>query len=165
MASALSIISEIPVDLFITRKRLGLTSHGNLTFTNGNGDLIFTLDEQSSPASVYHLLDAKGNSLISISRNEIGWQVCVGDSKDPVFKVMKTHKSFRKREAEVFSVDKDLGDFTSVFKIRGCPFQRSCTIYEDNSIVPQSHVQKLITGYINHSLLAAFVVIFFHGRI
>ncbi|KAF9597730.1 hypothetical protein IFM89_021217 [Coptis chinensis] len=119
--------SEIPVDVFISRKRLGLSTRGDLLFTDASGNIVFRVDDhyhhQSSKSRkqvVHHLLDAQGNTLINISRNDcidpslaaattaaasgsiqtlchssstVGWQGCRGDSrecKDLIFKVKKS---------------------------------------------------------------------------
>ncbi|KAF5192171.1 Lurp-one-related [Thalictrum thalictroides] len=191
-----SVICEIPIDLFISRKRrLGFT-HGDLMFTDGSGKLIFRLlDNRSSSSSsttittkdkskrsprVVQLLDDKGNPIFSISRNDVGWQGCRGDSKDVIFEVKKTLQSFWRREVEVFLGSDSSGGFNSILKMRGFPFQRSCTIYEGNSVVGQTSLMyklgmaivrrrrfrlTIFPGSIDHALLVALIVIYYQGNI
>ncbi|PIA58084.1 hypothetical protein AQUCO_00500191v1 [Aquilegia coerulea] len=194
-----SVICEIPIDLFISRKRrLGFT-HGDLTFTDGSGNLIFRLlDHHRSSSSsitsiittkdkikkrsphVFQLVDSKGNPLISISRNDVGWQGCKGDSKELIFEAKKTLQSFRRREVEVFLGSDSSGGLNSSLKMRGFPYQRSCTIYEGNSVVGQTSLMyklgmaivgrrrfrlTIFPGTIDHALLVALIVIFYNGSI
>ncbi|KAF6174069.1 hypothetical protein GIB67_020251 [Kingdonia uniflora] len=178
------VISEIPVDLIITKKCLNGNKHRDLTFSDASDNLIFRVDGQSLKSiasrnnSGIVLLDAGDHPLITIcSNNYGGWQGFKGDSakeeENIIFRVEKTIESTWKRELEV-----NMGESKSCLKIRGSPFQRNCTVYENNSIVAQtSKLYKLgkiivgrrkfrltiFPGRIEHLLIIALNVIFFYG--
>ncbi|KAJ4972139.1 hypothetical protein NE237_005238 [Protea cynaroides] len=187
-ASASSIgyppISHVAIDLFIRKKRQDL-KRGKLTITDSSDNLVFRVDGKSSkstPRPRRLLLDDSGNPIFAIFPYDGGWQVFRGESgewKDLVFRVQRTYSSLLITELEVFLLDENWGDSTSDFKVKGCPFQRSCTIYKRNAIVAETSLlyklRKIIVGrrrfkltifpgFVDHALIVALVVIFFDGR-
>lgn len=58
-----------------------------------------------------------------------------------MFKVQRILNKFTRTELEVFLVAEnqceDQGELSCDFKVTGCHFQRSCTIYQADSIVAQ----------------------------
>ncbi|KAF8396998.1 hypothetical protein HHK36_018636 [Tetracentron sinense] len=133
----------IPIDLFVSKKLVSL-KYADLSFSDADDNLIFTVDDRSSkstPRNKRVLLDAQGNPLFSIYRDDGGsWQGFRGDCmewKDLIFRVERTLHSLSRTELEVFLVLENLEDSKSDFKLKGCPFQRSCTIYNGDSIVAQ----------------------------
>uniref|UniRef100_A0A5B7AXH3 Protein LURP-one-related 7 n=1 Tax=Davidia involucrata TaxID=16924 RepID=A0A5B7AXH3_DAVIN len=182
---------EIPVDLFVSKKHHGLTTAGGgLSFTDASGNFVFRVDDSRSDKSTLPrhkrtLLNASGTPLITIYRNQNGsWQGFRGhnsEEKDLIFRVERTLNTFRRTEFEVFLVGENWEDSKSDFKMKGCPFQRSCTIYKGNSIVAQTSlmyklgIQKMFVprcrfrltifpGFVDHALVMALIVIFFDGR-
>ncbi|CAK9186475.1 unnamed protein product [Ilex paraguariensis] len=176
---------QIPVDLFVSKKYDG----GNFGFADSSGNLVFRVDRQSDkstdvPHRNHVLLDASGNSLMSIRRNHNGsWQGFKGDNskEDLIFRVERTINTLSKTEFDVFLAAEKCEDSNSDFKMKGSPFQRSCTIYKGNSIVAQtSRMYKLgfqniwvsrlrfrltiFPGFVDHALIVALIVIFFDGR-
>jgi hypothetical protein len=57
--------------------------------------------------------------------------------KDLIFRVKRTVKKLTRTELEVFLVGEISRESTPDFKVKGFPFQRSCTIYRSDSIVAQ----------------------------
>ncbi|KAK9167997.1 hypothetical protein Syun_000137 [Stephania yunnanensis] len=132
MAEEPPLIAQIPVDLFVSRKRSGLT-RGDLTFRDPSDNIVFAVDDRSSSRVI---LDRTGLSIISIARNPNGvWsgsRVDGGETKDPIFTAEKRlHRPRSRKEVDVVVVG------GCEFKIRGSPFQRSCTIYRGDSVVAQ----------------------------
>ncbi|KAK6927169.1 LURP-one-related [Dillenia turbinata] len=175
--------SQIPIDLFVSKKHRGLTRSGFLKFTDANGNLIFTIDSHSSLSDSPHrtklLLDASGKPLISICHHQNGtWQAFRGDKnadKDLIFWVKRVSSSLTRIELEVHLVGDGGQDATSKLKVKGCPFQRACTIYKGDSIVAQTSLMyklgkvyvgrckfrlTVFPGFEDHAFLAALVVIF-----
>ncbi|KAI3841406.1 hypothetical protein MKX03_000033 [Papaver bracteatum] len=119
--------SLIPIDLFVSKKRLSL----NLKFNDACGNLVFRVDDNHHQQSNHDrvLLDADDNPLIFINRNT---QV----EKKFVSKLWKGEI-----ELEVFPVSNGVAaaakDDEDVIKVKGSPFHRSCTIYRGNSIMAQ----------------------------
>ncbi|KAK3022947.1 hypothetical protein RJ639_046765 [Escallonia herrerae] len=182
---------QIPVDLFVSKKHKGLRLAGNLRFTDASGNLVFSVDRRShQPAAPLFrhsrlLIDASGNSPISIRRNHNGpWQGFKGDNsggKDLIFRVERTLNTFARTEFEVFLVNEKIEDSKYDFKIKGCPLQRSCTVYRGNSIVAQTSLMykiglrkpfvprsrfrlTIFPEFVDHTLIVAFIVIYFDGR-
>lgn len=60
-----------------------------------------------------------------------------GAEEDLIFRVERTKNKLTRTELEVFLVRNNPGDPTPQFKVKGCPFMRSCTIYKGNEIVAQ----------------------------
>ncbi|KAK3024365.1 hypothetical protein RJ639_043269, partial [Escallonia herrerae] len=112
------------------------------------------------------------------------WQGFKGDNsggKDLIFRVERTLNTFTSTEFEVFLVNEKIEDSKYDFKIKGCPLQRSCTIYRGNSIVAQTSLMykiglrkpfvprsrfrlTIFPEFVDHSLIVAFIVIYFDGR-
>ncbi|MBA0609518.1 hypothetical protein Godav_021557, partial [Gossypium davidsonii] len=105
------------------------------------------VNRQDSKSSFSHakaiLLDSAGNPLISLyPHNDGSWQGFKGDDGDKnlIFKVQRVLTKFTRTELEVFLVSENQGqgELTCDFKVIGCHFQRSCTIYKGDSIVAQT---------------------------
>ncbi|PSR86216.1 Protein LURP-one-related like [Actinidia chinensis var. chinensis] len=176
---------QIPIDLFVS-KSSGAEGGGGLRFTDSSGNLVFRVERQP-PKSSYKrvLVDASGNHLIYIHRNQNGsWQGFKGDDseeKELLFRVEKTLNAFNRTEFKVFPIGENGEDSKSDFKIKGSPFYRSCTIYKGDSILAQTSlmyklgIQKVLVwrhkfrltifpGSVDHAFIAALIVIYFHGR-
>ncbi|KAK4606815.1 hypothetical protein RGQ29_000879 [Quercus rubra] len=170
-------ISPIPVDLFVSKKHPGLTG-GDLGFADASGNVIFRVNRQSSPKNKRLFLNSTGNPLISIYRYRNGsWQGFTGedDQKQCIFRVQRTVNKLTRTELEVFLVGENGEDSASKLKVKGCPFQKSCTIYRGNDIVAQTSLMyklrqlyakrnkfrlTIFPGFDDHALVAALVVIF-----
>ncbi|XWS74418.1 hypothetical protein CRYUN_Cryun02cG0214300 [Craigia yunnanensis] len=170
----------IPVDLFVSKKHPGLP-RGVLGFADSSGKIVFRVNRQSSKSSSDDkmvLLDSAGNPLISIYRLLDGsWQGFKGNDgeKDLIFKVQRILNKFTRTELEVFLVAENQEELTCDFKVKGCHFQRSCTIYKGDSIVAQTNLMHklrqiyvrrskfrltMFPGSVDPALVVALVVIF-----
>ncbi|XVF46151.1 hypothetical protein PTKIN_Ptkin03bG0003800 [Pterospermum kingtungense] len=173
----------IPVDLFVSKKHPGLP-RGVIGFADSSGNIVFRVNRQSSKSSSSDddkmvLLDSAGNPLFSIYRHHDGsWHGFKGNDdgdKDLIFKVQRTLNKFTSTELEVFLVAETQGESTCNFKVKGCHFQRSCTIYKGDSIVAQTSLMHklrkiyvrrnkfrltMFPGSIDPALVVAFVTIF-----
>ncbi|OVA17233.1 LURP1-like domain [Macleaya cordata] len=182
-AEAEAVISPIPVDLFISKKRLTL----NLKFNDACGNLVFRVENSTSRDDIV-LRDANGNPLIFINRTDGGWEGFRGESRELIFRVEKKRpQSSRRRELEIFLVgdyinrnnnnreEEDSIKSADLIKAIGCPFHRSCTIYRGNSIIAQTSLlyklRKVIVGrrkfrltffpgLVDQALIVALIVIF-----
>lgn len=173
----------IPVDLFVSKEKKGVMRGGYLRFTDASGNVAFTVERQSHHKRI--LVDASSNPILSIFTNKSGsWQGFRGvdcSETNFIFRVRKTLNTVTRTEFEAFLVNEDLEDMKSDFKMKGSPFQRSCTIYRGNAIVAQTSLmyklgmQKVLVprnrfrltiypGVDDHALIVALVVIFFDGR-
>lgn len=137
----------IPVDLFVSKKHPSLP-RGLLAFADSSGNILFRLNSPSHhPKKTLRLLDSAGDPLISIYRHHDGsWQGFKGDDgqKDLLFQVQRVSNKFARTELEVFLVaENHQGELTCDFKVKGCHFQRSCTIYKGDSIVAQVGIKSL----------------------
>ncbi|KAK7858620.1 protein lurp-one-related 7 [Quercus suber] len=134
--------SPIPVDLFVSKKHPGLIG-GDLGFANASGNVTFRVNRQSSPKNKRLFLGSTGNPLISIYRYRNGsWQGFTGedDQKQCIFRVQRTVNKLTRTELEVFLVGENGEDSASTLKVKGCPFQKSCTIYRGNDVVAQVQI-------------------------
>ncbi|CAN0903788.1 Protein LURP-one-related 7 [Linum grandiflorum] len=174
--------SQIPVDLFVSKKHPGVPQ-GNLGFADSSGNVLFRVARLPSPKarnsrhSKRLILDSSGSPLISLHRLDKGsWEGFEGGEdaeKEMLFRVRRTVNKLCRTEFEVFlsSQDQSKPDF----KVKGCCFQRSCTIYGGDSIVAQTslmyklhevHASRskfrltVFPGSIDHALVVALVVIF-----
>ncbi|XP_031393343.1 protein LURP-one-related 7 isoform X2 [Punica granatum] len=139
----------IPIDLFGSKKHRGL-AHGELGFADSSGNIVFRVKRQSSRSSSesHHrermLLDTAGNPLFSICRDsEKSWKVFKvddGQEKQIILTAQRTRRTLTRTELDVFCSDENLGDSSPSLKMKGFPFQRSCTICRGDSIVAQDHV-------------------------
>ncbi|KAJ7957675.1 Protein LURP-one-related like [Quillaja saponaria] len=139
--------SEIPIDLFVSKKHPGVT-RGNLGFADSSGDIVFRVNRHSPKSSPNNenkrilLLGSTGNPLLSLYRYHNGcWNCYEGDNngeKELVFRVQRSLKTLTRIELEVFLVGENSDDSTCALKVKGSPFQRSCTIYKGNAIVAQT---------------------------
>ncbi|XP_052305295.1 protein LURP-one-related 7 isoform X3 [Populus trichocarpa] len=146
-------VVPIPVDLFVSKKHPGL--NGDLGFADSLGNIVFK----------------KGS-----------WQGFKGGDnreKDLIFRVKRTVKKLTRTELEVFLVGEISRESTPDFKVKGFPFQRSCTIYRSDSIVAQTSLMyklhqiyarrskyrlTIFPGSVDHSLIASLIVIFLYGQ-
>ncbi|XP_015874722.3 protein LURP-one-related 7 [Ziziphus jujuba] len=176
-APVLSGSLAIPVDLFVSLK------HADLGFVDSNGDVVYKVKRRSSSQSSSHdriLLDAAGIPLISMSPDDKGcWKGFKGNGGDElIFRVQKIKNTLTRTELKIFLAGENLGDNTSDFNVRGCPFMRACTIYRGNNIVAQTSLMyklnqvfvkrskfrlTIFPGSVDHALIAALVVIFLKG--
>ncbi|KAM2654165.1 hypothetical protein EV2_025707 [Malus domestica] len=135
--------SQIPVDLFVSKKYLGLP-HGELGFLDSSGDTVYKVTHQSPKISSHKrvLLDASGNPLFSLHRKDHesleGYKGGDSEEKDLKFRVKRTKNKLTRTELEVFLVGENSADPACDFKVKGFPFQKSCTIYKGNEIVAQT---------------------------
>ncbi|KAB2038784.1 hypothetical protein ERO13_D03G143800v2 [Gossypium hirsutum] len=138
--------TPIPFDLFVSKKHRALP-RGVLGFADSSGNIVFKVNRQDSKSSFSHakaiLLDSAGNPLISLyPHNDGSWQGFKGDDGDKnlIFKVQRVLTKFTRTELEVFLVSENQGqgELTCDFKVIGCHFQRSCTIYKDQSYAQTS---------------------------
>ncbi|KAK9124665.1 hypothetical protein Sjap_014267 [Stephania japonica] len=168
-------IAQIPVDLFVSRKRSGLT-RGALTFRDSSDNVVFSVADRPSSKL---LLDRTGLPLVSIARNPNGvWSGSRengGEAKDLIFTAEKRlHRPRSRKEVDVVFVG------GCEFQIRGSPFQRSCTVYQGDSVVAQTSLLyklgkvlvgrrrfrlTIFPGFVDHTLVVALVLVFFGGRI
>ncbi|KAF8095312.1 hypothetical protein N665_0337s0020 [Sinapis alba] len=170
---------RIPVDLFASKKLPSLSS-GDLGFADSSDHLLFTLRKSSS--SLKFLLDSSGDPLFSISHLHNGmWELHKGDvqkRKELVLTVKRTSNRFSKTELDV-SFAGESSPPPQHLVIKGCPFQKSCTIYSQDSIVAQTSLMyklrqiyvgrskfrlTIFPGSIDHSLVVALVAVFLQGR-
>ncbi|KAB2071352.1 hypothetical protein ES319_A08G215900v1 [Gossypium barbadense] len=169
----------IPVDLFVSKKHPSLP-RGLLAFADSSGNILFRLNSPSHhPKKTLRLLDSAGDPLISIYRHHDGsWQGFKGDDgqKDLLFQVQRVSNKFARTELEVFLVaENHQGELTCDFKVKGCHFQRSCTIYKGDSIVAQTSLMHklrqiyvsrrkfqltMFPSFVDPALIVALVVIF-----
>ncbi|KAG4189071.1 hypothetical protein ERO13_A08G203700v2 [Gossypium hirsutum] len=169
----------IPVDLFVSKKHPSLP-RGLLAFADSSGNILFRLNSPSHhPKKTLRLLDSAGDPLISIYRHHDGsWQGFKGDDgqKDLLFQVQRVSNKFARTELEVFLVaENHQGELTCDFKVKGCHFQRSCTIYKGDSIVAQTSLMHklrqiyvsrrkfqltMFPSFVDPALIVAVVVIF-----
>ncbi|GAB4824287.1 hypothetical protein Ancab_007174 [Ancistrocladus abbreviatus] len=189
-------IPQIPFDLFV-KKNYNYSCEAlrrpacGLRFTDAFGNLVYQvhhhrLSLSSSSPSARHksvLFDASGNPLLSIFRSGNGsWKGFNGDSgreQDLLLRVERTLNTFSKIELDIFLTGPN-GE-NSTFKMRGCLFWRSCTIYQDNAIVAQTSLMyklglgkvfvrrskfrvTLFPGFADHTFIAALILIFLDGR-
>ncbi|CAL5353226.1 unnamed protein product [Camellia sinensis] len=72
---------QIAIDLFVSKKRHGVTRGGGLRFKDSSGNLVFRVERQSHKSALKRVLfDASGNPLIYIHRNQIvfGYELLSG---------------------------------------------------------------------------------------
>ncbi|KAL9382766.1 hypothetical protein Peur_025801 [Populus x canadensis] len=175
-------VVPIPVDLFVSKKHPGL--NGDLGFADSLGNIVFKVNFDKSSKSSFKrvLLDASGNPLITVFRDGKGsWQGFKGgyNREDLIFRVKRTVKKLTRTELEVFLVGEISRESTPDFKVKGFPFQRSCTIYRSDSIVAQTSLMyklhqiyarrskyrlTIFPGSVDHSLIASLIVIFLYGQ-
>ncbi|GMH12354.1 hypothetical protein Nepgr_014195 [Nepenthes gracilis] len=182
-------ISQIPVDLFIKKKNKYKSfspspSASYLQFTDAFGNLVYMLNDAfSSTCRKRVLVDASGNPLLSVFRSNNGtWEGFKGDSsrdEDLLLKVERTLNTFGKIELNVFFTGPNGEE--STFKMKGCLFWRSCTVYRENSIVAQTSLMyklglgkffvrrskfrvTVFPGFADHAFIAALILIFLDGR-
>ncbi|MBA0764085.1 hypothetical protein Gotri_013456 [Gossypium trilobum] len=182
----------IPVDLFVSEKHPSLP-RGLLAFADSSGNILFRLNSLSHhPKKTLRILDSAGNPLISIYRHHFprskctyvswlkdgSWQGFKGDDgqKDLIFQVQRVSNKFARTELEAFLVaENHRGELTCDFKVKGCHFQRSCTIYNGDSIVAQTSLMHklrqiyvsrrkfqltMFPSFVDPALIVAVVVIF-----
>ncbi|KAF4375639.1 hypothetical protein F8388_011610 [Cannabis sativa] len=178
----------IPIDLFVSKKNDKTHKNGDSYFLNSDDKIVYKVnrrsstDSSSSSSSTKRVLrDAEGTPLISIHSHHKGcWQCYKGDgeSKDFLFRVLRTKNTLTRTELEVFLVAEDLPDSPPDLKVKGFPFQKSCTIYKGNDIVAQTSLMyklnqifvkrgkfrlTIFPGSVDHAFVVALIVIFLHG--
>ncbi|KAK4759112.1 hypothetical protein SAY87_020413 [Trapa incisa] len=178
----------IPIDLFYSKKHHGL-GRGELGFADSSDNIAFRTKRQSSRSSSKShyckntlLLDRAGNPLFSINLDHTKtWKVFKlddGQEKQLMFTAQKTRHTLTRTEFDVF-LSAEISDGSSAsFKMKGFPFQRSCTIYSEDSIVAQTSLMyklhqiyvkrckfrlTIYPGSIDHALFVALVIIFLDG--
>uniref|UniRef100_A0A1D1YQ88 Protein LURP-one-related 7 n=1 Tax=Anthurium amnicola TaxID=1678845 RepID=A0A1D1YQ88_9ARAE len=174
---------QIPVDFTVRKGYPGLTK-GDLSVYDADGNLRFRVRTRcfgSSPGRAKTLHDALGNPLITCVHHQGRWQGFRGNSwegEDMIFTAHKTADSPFDTELDVFLMTGNWGQPSLAFRLKGSPFQRSCTIYKGNSIVAQTNpnykLRKVVysrhkfrlTVYpgIDHALVVSLLVIFFGGH-
>ncbi|KFK21953.1 hypothetical protein AALP_AAs48252U000200 [Arabis alpina] len=170
-------LRRIPVDLFVSKNFPGLSA-GDLGFADSSDHLLYVIRKSSS--SLKSLLDSSGVPLFTISRLHNGmWELHKGDvekRKELVLTVKRTSNRFSKIELEVSFA---AGESSQLLVIKGSPFQKSCTIYSQDSIVAQTSLMyklrqiyvrrnkfrlTIFPGSVHHSLVVAMVAVFLQGR-
>ncbi|XP_062086705.1 protein LURP-one-related 7 isoform X2 [Humulus lupulus] len=180
----ISIPIPIPIDLFVSKKHDKTHKDGDSYFLDSDGKIIYKVNRRSSNDSSSStkrvLRDAEGTPLISIHNDHGCWQCYKGDgeSKDFLFRVLRTKNTLTRTELEVFLVAENLPDSSPDLKVKGFPFQRACTIYKDNDIVAQTSLMykldqifvkrgkfrlTIYPGSVDHAFVVALIVIFLHG--
>ncbi|OAY24028.1 protein LURP-one-related 7 [Manihot esculenta] len=174
----------IPVDLFVSKKHPGLAP-SELGFADSLGNLVFRVSRtysKKSSSRPWVLLDESKIPLFSWCRQDNrSWHVFTGGEegeKEMVFRVQRTLNKLCRSELEVFLVGENSAESTSDFNVKGCSFQRSCTIYRGNSIVAQTSLMyklhqifvgrsrfrlTIFPGSVDHALVIALIVIFLYG--
>lgn len=182
---------HIPFDLFVSKKqKKGFGTGSFIRFTDSFGNLVFKVERppnnedksSTAPHSVKLLSDGSGKTLISILKVKTGsWQgFRVHDNREElIFRAEERQNKLTKTEFDIFLIGEN--NQRSDFKMKGCPFKRSCTVYKDDSIlaetslmyklgikkafVPRSRFRvTLFPGFSDHGLVVALIVIFFDGR-
>ncbi|KAL3715388.1 hypothetical protein ACJRO7_007163 [Eucalyptus globulus] len=189
--AAVPAILPIPIDLFGSKKHKNLP-RGELGFVDSSGNPVFRIVRQPKSSSLSSppppppprrdtksLLDAAGDPILSIARGRKGsWQIFKvdhGKEKELICNVQRTRNSLTRTELEVLVIGESCGSLGSSFKMRGFPFQKSCTIYQGDSIVAQTSLMyklhqiyvrrgkfrlTIYPGSIDHAFIVALVVIF-----
>ncbi|XP_071700904.1 protein LURP-one-related 7-like [Rutidosis leptorrhynchoides] len=175
----------IPIDLFLSKKKQ--LTRGGLKLTDSDGNLVFSVHRSHSHHLFNRILaDSSGTPLIYIAHNlKATWHGYRKDSseeKDIMFRAERTMNTFNKVEFEVLLNNANPDDpKKSIFKMRGSPFYRSCTIYNGETIVAQTSLMyklgirnvivprnkfrlTIFPGYADRDFVVALTVIFFYGR-
>ncbi|KAH6765722.1 hypothetical protein C2S52_016705 [Perilla frutescens var. hirtella] len=185
----LSSNSQIPFDLFVSKKYKGIGIRGFVRFTDSARNLVYTVQKSSYKSAtrdqdcVKQLLDSSGNALFSITRvNKRSWHGFKGnEEKKVIFTADKTVDEFSRTEFTVILVDENNEDAKTELRMKGSPYKRSCTIYKGDSIVAQTSLMyklgigtifiprnrfrvTIFPGFADHSLVACLIAIYFDGR-
>ncbi|CAI9107104.1 OLC1v1006390C1 [Oldenlandia corymbosa var. corymbosa] len=185
---------QIPFDLFVSKKHQKIIGGRSwIDFKDSSGNLVFTVERRhknrSTTSSLSNpptklLLDASGNILFSIQKpKDAMWQCfMVKDNKEElIFRVEKKLNNQTRTEFEIFFMGKKLEEMTENFRMIGSPFERSCTIYNGDSLVAETSLMyklgimkkfvlrnrfrvTIFPGFCDVGLIVAMVVIFFDGR-
>ncbi|XP_010521981.1 PREDICTED: protein LURP-one-related 7 [Tarenaya hassleriana] len=171
-------LRRIPVDLFAS-KNFSSHSAGDLAFADSSGNLLFFVRKSSS--SLKSVFDSSGVLLFSITRPHSGkWEVHKGDleKQELVLTAKRASNRFSKVELEVSFAGQGSTEPRHLV-IKGCPFQKSCTIYSQDSIVAQTSLMyklkqiyvgrskfrlTIFPGSVDHPLVVALVAVFLDGR-
>ncbi|KAL3850550.1 hypothetical protein ACJIZ3_012432 [Penstemon smallii] len=182
---------QIPFDLFVCKKR----STGFLTFSDSAGNLVYRVEKLNPKSTEFHhhhhhhrphciklLLDSADNTLFSIHQVKKGsWKVFRGNEKEDKDLILKVERTLDELTRSEFEIEIVLLNEGSKLTMKGCPFKRSCTIYEGNSIVAESSLMytlgigkmfvprsrfrvTIFPGTTDHGLIVSLIAIFFHGR-
>ncbi|KAF8007510.1 hypothetical protein BT93_K1504 [Corymbia citriodora subsp. variegata] len=177
----------IPIDLFGSKKHKNLP-RGELGFLDSSGDAVFrvvrlprssSLSSSPTRRDTKSLLDAAGDPVFSIVRGRNGsWEIFKvdhGEEKELICNVQRTRKSLTRTALEVQVIGESFGSLGPSFKMRGFPFQKSCTIYQGDSIVAQTSLMyklhqiyvkrgkfrvTIYPGSVDHAFIVALIVIF-----
>ncbi|XP_057772526.1 protein LURP-one-related 7 [Salvia miltiorrhiza] len=186
----LSADSEIPFDLFVSKKYKGLGVRGFVRFADSTGNSVYTVQKSSYKSAardqdcVKQLLDSSGNILFSIARVDKGsWRGYKGNGEDKevIFTVEKRVDVSRRAEFGVLLVNNSNEDSKTELLMKGNPFKRSCTIYKGDSIVAQTSLMyklgmgkvfvprnrfrvTIFPGFADRSLVACLIAVYFDGR-
>uniref|UniRef100_A0A7C9FE30 Uncharacterized protein n=1 Tax=Opuntia streptacantha TaxID=393608 RepID=A0A7C9FE30_OPUST len=154
-----------------------------MTILSTSANPIITLLSLLSPRHPSRaLFDSSGNPIIFIFRDNLGsWKAFKEDgrSEELLFRAEQTLNTSTKIEFNIVLVREDGEDIA--LTMRGCPYWRSCTIYQDKTIVAQTNLmhkfglkkifsrrnKSIVTffpGFSNYNLIAALVLIFLDGR-
>ncbi|CAH9094079.1 unnamed protein product [Cuscuta europaea] len=181
---------EVPFDLFVTKKQNVFDVDGRFQFTDLFGNLLFEVeglsaDSSSHPNGRKFLIDAAGDTLITVVQAIKGkWEGFKGEStqeREMMFKVERVTNTFTDKEFEIFLCDENIEEGRTDFRMKGCPFKRSCTIYKGNSILAQTSLMytigtgkycvprsrfriTLFPGPCDLVMIVSLVVIFFYKR-
>ena len=87
---------------------------------------------------IWYFLNLILSNVLCLCLQDGSWQCFRGDGsgEDLIFRVERTLNTLTRTEFNIFLGGANCEDSTD-FKMKGCPFQRSCTIYKGNSIVAQ----------------------------
>ncbi|XP_061354312.1 protein LURP-one-related 7 [Gastrolobium bilobum] len=172
---------QIPIDLFGSKKHAGVP-RGVLAFADSSGNILFKVNPHppnpdSSDKKL--LLDASGNPVFSIYGHHNGSWKCYKGDNELVFRVQRTLKTLTRVELEVFFYGERSNDEGCDLKVRGSPFNKSCSIYKDADLVAQTSLMyklhqlyvsrgkfrlTIFPGTIDHAIVVALCVIFLNGR-
>ncbi|XP_078436247.1 LURP-one-like protein (DUF567) isoform X2 [Wolffia australiana] len=129
---------EIPVDFTVRKGKWGLP-RGELTIHDANGQLSFIV---RSRRQLKTLVDAAGKKLITCVYRQGGWEAFGGEGFSYLDALFTTHKTVSSSsfyaELRVFWPSGSLAEQRPAFEVKGSPFQRSCTVYHESSVIAQA---------------------------
>ncbi|KAL1541045.1 hypothetical protein AAHA92_25312 [Salvia divinorum] len=184
----LSADSEIPFDLFVSKKYKGLGLRGFVRYDDSTGNSVYTVKKSSAASDrdcVKQLFDSSGNILFSIKRVGKGsWHGYKGngEGKEVIFTAEKHVDESSRNELIVLLInDSNNKDSKTELLMKGNPFRRSCTIYKGDSIVAQTSLMyklgmgkvfvprnrfrvTVFPGFADRSLVACLIAVYFDGR-
>ncbi|CAN1266376.1 Protein LURP-one-related 7 [Linum perenne] len=156
--------SQIPVDLFVSKKHPGVPP-GNLGFADSSGDVLFRVARLPSPKawkstwSKKLILNSSGSPLISLHRLDRGsWEGFKGGEdaeKEMIFRVQRTANKLCRAEFEVFLAGESSQDQSK-------PDFKTSLMYKLHQVHASRNKFRLTVfpGSIDHALVVALVVVF-----